>query len=928
MVNSKTVKCLVDTGCSSTLVRSGLVTECVGTRYVNAFDGRAVKCKGKGTVTMQVSGTDLTLKAVVSDEMVDGVEVLMGMDVIDALGGVTVLHDEINFGVPGKFISNMCSLVMEAEDIQDAVNRAYHISDRDFSATFDGKMWTVKWVWKDDQPVHLNNRISCYDSNLSGKTLEEFDKEVVRWIDEGILMPWKEEVSEGIIPMLAVVQPTKDKVRPVLDFRELNKFVECHTGDDVIDVCEETLRKWRRVGTEASVVDLKSAYLQIRVDESLWKYQLVKFKGKTYCLTRLGFGLNCAPRIMSKILKTVLDQLSVRGATSSYIDDILVDEQQVSSQIVIDHLNAHGLVTKPPMPLCGGAVLGLKMCAKDGEPWFSRGNCIPDLPSNLSKRELFSICGSLVGHYPVAGWLRIACSYVKRRSEGATWDDFVGDEAVGMIGDVLARVHDEDPVRGYWFVERGKSGVVWCDASCLGVGAAVEVNGRIIEDAAWLRKKDDYNHINVAELESVLKGINLAIKWGLQDLEVKTDSATVCGWMKTVITEDRRVRTKGAAEMIVKRRLGTLRELIDEYSLRLTVTLVPSAKNKADMLTRVKKQWLATDPGSENVTEVCCNGVSVDLGEVHKMHHMGVERTLYLARKLDPSVTKGAVKKVVGGCARCQSIDPAPVTHCPGELSVKVSWSRLAVDVTHYRQIPYLSMVDCGPSRFAIWRQLKREDAGEISRVLEEIFLERGPVQELLMDNGTAFRSEILIRLLERWGVNGLYRAAYRPSGNGIVERHHRTIKTLAERGRISPQQAVFWYNLTPRSGQDDNTVPQRLLYKYDWRHPLSTVPKSNEEPGAGTIQIGDEVWVKPPHARCTTEWKKGQVTTVNSRNNISVDGMPRHVLDVRPVIVHDSTSEDSAEEVIDDNDRDAQEGRRPQRVRKPPTWMDDYVTK
>ena len=31
------------------------------------------------------------------------------------------------------------------------------------------------------------------------------------------------------------------KVRPVLDFRELNHLIECHTGDYVIDNCEETL---------------------------------------------------------------------------------------------------------------------------------------------------------------------------------------------------------------------------------------------------------------------------------------------------------------------------------------------------------------------------------------------------------------------------------------------------------------------------------------------------------------------------------------------------------------------------------------------------------------------------------------------------------------------------------------------------------------
>ena len=74
---------------------------------------------------------------------------------------------------------------------------------------------------------------------------EEFEKEMDRWIEEDIIVPWNDKV-EGVIPLMAVEQPKK-KVRPVLDFREFNKFVECHTGDDFIDNCDKTLRKWRQM---------------------------------------------------------------------------------------------------------------------------------------------------------------------------------------------------------------------------------------------------------------------------------------------------------------------------------------------------------------------------------------------------------------------------------------------------------------------------------------------------------------------------------------------------------------------------------------------------------------------------------------------------------------------------------------------------------
>ena len=64
---------------------------------------------------------------------------------------------------------------------------------------------------------------------------------------------------------MAVFQATKKKVRPVLDYRELNHFVVCHTGSVIIDMCNEKMRKWRWLEEGTAIVDLKSAYLQLYV---------------------------------------------------------------------------------------------------------------------------------------------------------------------------------------------------------------------------------------------------------------------------------------------------------------------------------------------------------------------------------------------------------------------------------------------------------------------------------------------------------------------------------------------------------------------------------------------------------------------------------------------------------------------------------------
>ena len=84
--------------------------------------------------------------------------------------------------------------------------------------------------------------------------------------------------------------------------------------------------------------------------------------------------------------------------------------------------------------------------------------------------------------------------------------------------------------------------------------------------------------INLAELDAILKGINLSLQWQGKLLHVKTDSVCVYYWISDTLT----VCTKAASEMLIRRRLSTLKEIVKEYALTVDVTLVPSTRNIAD----------------------------------------------------------------------------------------------------------------------------------------------------------------------------------------------------------------------------------------------------------------------------------------------------------------------------------------------------------
>lgn len=137
------------------------------------------------------------------------------------------------------------------------------------------------------------------------------------------------------------------------------------------------------------------------------------------------------------------------------------------------------------------------------------------------------------------------------------------------------------------------------------------------------------------------------------------------------------------------------------------------------------------------------------------------------------------------------------------------------MDVTNYLGRHYLSLIDCGPSRFSIWRRLRQQDAASIISHLEGLFCERGASAEMLVDNDMAFRSKSLEDFLSEWGVRMRFHCARVPSGNGIVERCHRSVKQIAVRKQCTIMEAVYWYNVTPKDNVSLLTAPANLIHRY-----------------------------------------------------------------------------------------------------------------
>ena len=123
-----------------------------------------------------------------------------------------------------------------------------------------------------------------------------------------------------------------------------------------------------------------------------------------------------------------MSDLHIVAATDHYVNDIIVDMMKVTIQEIIEQLNKYGLSTKALEALGQASVLGLNLI-DNGQGASLRWGCGKPLPqvsdTGVSHRELFSIYGKLVGHYLMAGWLRVACSYLKCCAEGHRWEDMI-----------------------------------------------------------------------------------------------------------------------------------------------------------------------------------------------------------------------------------------------------------------------------------------------------------------------------------------------------------------------------------------------------------------------------------------------------------------------------------------------------------------------
>ncbi|XP_065198703.1 uncharacterized protein LOC135830368, partial [Sycon ciliatum] len=487
----------------------------------------------------------------------------------------------------------------------------------------------------------------------------------------------------------------------------------------------------------------------------------------------------------------------------------------------------------------------------------------------MTKRNVFQWCGQLTGHYPVCGYLRPLASWLKRLASATTdaWDAAVPQELCDLCHDAAKRVEGDDPVHGAWTADDPQDWRVWCDASSIAYGVVLEADGTVLEDQSWLRGATDKRHINVAELDAVVKGLTLASSWRIPKLCIMTDSQTVHGWLRSLFDNIKRVHVSGLHEVLVQRRLQVILDIVDSSGMSVDVVWVPTQQNIADQLTRVPPPFLrfarqtAKMSGPIGDADVVGAAVADDaawrvltLGEIaaaqqqdevipvvvedlvagHAVRSPAFQRVqqqltvvdgvLMRSVKLPPNevmsvpVVPNDIEDVRTSSAavppvRLQTLVVAPVCHRHDLSPANGPWSVVSIDTLElgvsrsgYRYV--LVCID----HFTKWVEvvpMKRHCSAEVAAAMVSICSRWGAPEVVRSDNGTEFVNAIVSALFKSFGVTVQRGAVRHPQSQGSVERFNRTLLTIIRK--------------TLEDDDDWETALELLLFHYRSRPHTAT---------------------------------------------------------------------------------------------------------
>lgn len=655
---------------------------------------------------------------------------------------------------------------------------------------------------------------------------KHINAELDKMLEMGVVEP---STSSWSSPILLI--PKKDKsYRFVVDYRKLNQVTKKDAYPlPYVNHILDRLRDAKYIST----LDIKSAYLQIPMDEGSKEYTAFTVPGRgLFHFNRMPFGLTNAPATWQRAIDNILGP-SFESSVFVYLDDVIIVTKDYENHIkilkeVFERLDKAGLVIS--VDKCQlvrselkylGYVVNSQGLAVDPD----KVSAILNIQSPRNVSEVRSILGMTSWYrrfIPNFSSIVAPLTNLLKKNVKFNWNDKC-EKSFCTLKETLSSA----PILTCPNFELPFS--VQCDASGFGIGAVLTQHTSNGEQViCYLSRSLTRNERNYSTTEREC----LAVIWAVEKLrpylegaefEVITDHYSLlwlsnlkdprgrlARWALRLQQFNYTIRHRKGKDHLVPDALSRTVPFIDcvnsnavqyddPWYDKLKTKILDNPRKYASwkvigqqIYKYVKNKYPELSDESEAWKKVIPKSLRPKiLYECHDSTvsgHLGILKTYkraclhYYWPKMKYDITK-----YVNKCTVCLASKPVQKKTCGlmrSHPKVSRPWVMISTDLIG--PLPrsssghrFLLVISDYFSKYSLLYPLRTATASKVTEILEkEIFLVYGVPKFILVDNGVQYKSKQFRKMVDGYGSKVIYNCYFHPQANPC-ERVNKVIKTM-----------------------------------------------------------------------------------------------------------------------------------------------------
>lgn len=718
--------------------------------------------------------------------------------------------------------------------------------------------------------IHLTDSVpfSARPRRLSYTDKTEVRKMVQSLLDEGVIRPSESPYASPIV----LVKKKNGTIRMCIDYRALNNLtVRDNYPLPLIEDCLDYLNNKQFF----SLLDLKSGFHQIPIDDKSIKYTAFVTPDGQYEYTHMPFGLKNAPSVFQRYICRVLKPFIDQGKIVVYLDDILLATSTMDEHItllseVLRTIAEHNLIlqsNKCQFAYQEMEYLGFRVTPSGISPGTLKSKAIDNFPIPKDAKAVHSFIG-LCSYFRkfIANFAQVANPLYRLLRANVP---FVWNEDCIRAFEKLKTLLTSSPVLCIY--DPKKETELHTDASKLGFGAILmqkQSDGKFHPVAFFSKTATECeSRYNSYELETLaivyaldrwrvyLSGIRFTIISDCHSLVETFSKRDVNPRIQRWVWEFQRFSLR------VRHRSGSKMPHVDSLSRNPIICLVhpsdlqmqlcvtqardPILKNVRDSLTNSDMPPFELINGlvyrkSKEGRSLFCVPSEMEqqlIAQVHdRIGHFGADKCFdnMKQRYWFPSMRQ-KIDIYVQNCVKCivHSAPNRPSEHALYSIPKKpLPFDTIHID--HFGPLPsviskqkHLLVATDAFTKFTKLYPATSTSTKEVCRTLDKYFKVYSRPARIVHDGGSCVTSAEFTEFLQHNNIQDIRTAVASPQANGQVERINRILKSML--GKLTePIKHSDWtkqiehveYAINNTLQKSIGTTPSKLLFGINQKGP------------------------------------------------------------------------------------------------------------